>query len=121
MKFLYDYFVFSKQILGKFKAPVLGKEERTSTDKKRERRKKKHLQHKKRVTKQPNTPNTDLIKSKEIQIQSYLEVIAVLIEHRNPLYICNIYVPDSTNLLTLRPQPNHSTAAKTFYIFRGLQ
>lgn len=40
--------------LGKFKAPVLGKEERTSTDKRRERRKKKHLQHKKRVAKESN-------------------------------------------------------------------
>lgn len=43
-----------EEIQRKFKAPVLGKEERTSTDKKRERRKKKHLQHKKRVTKELN-------------------------------------------------------------------
>uniref|UniRef100_A0A2S2NLT8 U3 small nucleolar ribonucleoprotein MPP10 n=1 Tax=Schizaphis graminum TaxID=13262 RepID=A0A2S2NLT8_SCHGA len=41
-----------EEIQRKFKAPVLGKEERTSTDKKRERRKKKHLQHKKRITKE---------------------------------------------------------------------
>ncbi|XP_022180774.1 U3 small nucleolar ribonucleoprotein protein MPP10 [Myzus persicae] len=43
-----------EEIQRKFKAPVLGKEERTSTDKKRERRKKKHLQHKKRITKESN-------------------------------------------------------------------
>ncbi|CAI6346729.1 unnamed protein product [Macrosiphum euphorbiae] len=43
-----------EEIQRKYKAPVLGKEERTSTDKKRERRKKKHLQHKKRVTKESN-------------------------------------------------------------------
>ncbi|CAH1712707.1 unnamed protein product [Aphis gossypii] len=43
-----------EEIQKKFKAPVLGKEERTSTDKKRERRKKKHLQHKKRITKESN-------------------------------------------------------------------
>ncbi|XP_060837338.1 U3 small nucleolar ribonucleoprotein protein MPP10 [Rhopalosiphum padi] len=41
-----------EEIQRKFKAPVLGKEERTSTDKKRERRKKKHLQRKKRITKE---------------------------------------------------------------------
>lgn len=33
---------------------VLGKEERTKTDKRRERRKKKHLQHKKRIAKESN-------------------------------------------------------------------
>uniref|UniRef100_A0A2H8TU56 U3 small nucleolar ribonucleoprotein protein MPP10 n=1 Tax=Melanaphis sacchari TaxID=742174 RepID=A0A2H8TU56_9HEMI len=43
-----------EEIQRKFKAPVLGKEERTSTDKKRERRKKKHLQHKKRIIKESN-------------------------------------------------------------------
>lgn len=41
-------------ILGKFKVPLLGKDERTKTDKKRERRKKKHLQHKKRIMKESN-------------------------------------------------------------------
>jgi len=41
---------------------------------------------------------TNLIKSKVISIQSNLEVITVLIQLKNPLYICNIYVPDSTNL-----------------------
>ncbi|KAL4123427.1 hypothetical protein QTP88_015605 [Uroleucon formosanum] len=41
-----------EEIQRKFKAPILGKEERTSTDRKRERRKKKHLQHKKRITKE---------------------------------------------------------------------
>ncbi|VVC35563.1 U3 small nucleolar ribonucleoprotein complex, subunit Mpp10 [Cinara cedri] len=43
-----------EEIQRKFKAPILGKEERTSTDKRRERRKKKHLQHKKRVAKESN-------------------------------------------------------------------
>lgn len=47
-------FVFFLIILGKFQAPTLGKEERSSTDKKRERRKKKHLQHKKRIFKESN-------------------------------------------------------------------
>lgn len=46
---MYNIFVI---ILGKFQAPMLGKDERTSTDKKRERRKKKHLQHKKRIFKE---------------------------------------------------------------------
>lgn len=40
--------------IGKSKAAVLGKEERTNTDKKRERRKKKHFQHKKRIAKESN-------------------------------------------------------------------
>lgn len=40
--------------LGKSRAQLLGKDERTGTDKKRERRKKKHLQHKKRVAKESN-------------------------------------------------------------------
>jgi len=51
---IYFFYHLTLHILGKFKAPVLGKEERTSTDKKRERRKKKHLQHKKRITKESN-------------------------------------------------------------------
>lgn len=46
--------IFYLKLLGKYKAPLLGKDERTSTDKKRERRKKKHLQHKKRITKESN-------------------------------------------------------------------
>ncbi|XP_050539809.1 U3 small nucleolar ribonucleoprotein protein MPP10-like [Daktulosphaira vitifoliae] len=40
-----------EEIQNKYKAPILGKEERTDTDKKRERRKKKLLQHKKRLIK----------------------------------------------------------------------
>ncbi|KAF0750606.1 Uncharacterized protein FWK35_00023634, partial [Aphis craccivora] len=41
---------------------------------------------------------TNLIKSKEIQIQSNLEVVTVILQLKNPLCICNIYIPDSTNL-----------------------
>ena len=41
---------------------------------------------------------SDLIESTKIHIQSPLEVIAVSIRLKTPLCICNIYLPDSTNL-----------------------
>ncbi|KAE9534168.1 hypothetical protein AGLY_008675 [Aphis glycines] len=40
-----------------------------------------------------------LIESTEISIQSNLEVIAISLHTKNPLCICNIYLPDSSNLL----------------------
>lgn len=46
-------------MLGKYKAPLLGKDERTKTDKRRERRKKKHLQHKKRLAKECNLKESE--------------------------------------------------------------
>jgi exonuclease III len=41
----------------------------------------------------------NLIDSNKIKIQSPLEVIAVSIQLKNPVCRCNIYLPDSTNLL----------------------
>lgn len=41
----------------------------------------------------------NLIDSNEIKIQSPFEVIAVSIQLKNPVCHCNIYLPDSTNLL----------------------
>ena len=41
----------------------------------------------------------NLFESTEIQIHSPLEVIAVSIGLKTPLCLCNIYLPDSTNLL----------------------
>jgi hypothetical protein len=41
----------------------------------------------------------NLIDSNEIKIQSPLEVIAVSIQLKNSVCLCNIYLPDSTNLL----------------------
>lgn len=40
-----------------------------------------------------------LVESTEIPIQSNLEVIAISLHTKNPLCICNIYLPDSSNLL----------------------
>ena len=52
---------------------------------------------------------TNLYKSKEIQIQSHLEVIAILDQLKNPLCVFNIYIPYSTNLhfttLTIQQLP----------------
>lgn len=42
---------------------------------------------------------SNLIQSEEIRIQSPLEAIAVIINIKNPICICNIYIPDSTALL----------------------
>ncbi|VVC43966.1 Endonuclease/exonuclease/phosphatase [Cinara cedri] len=42
---------------------------------------------------------SNLIDSTEIHIQSPLEVITVSLHLKTPLCICNIYLPDSTNLL----------------------
>lgn len=52
MNQLWKNIIINIYFSGKFRASLLGKEERSSTDKKRERRKKKHLQHKKRITKE---------------------------------------------------------------------
>jgi hypothetical protein len=41
----------------------------------------------------------NLFESIEIHIHSPLKVIAISIHLRTPLCICNIYLPDSTNLL----------------------
>lgn len=41
----------------------------------------------------------NLIDSTQIHIQSPLEVIAVTLHLKTPLCLCNIYLPDSTNIL----------------------
>lgn len=43
----------------------------------------------------------NLIDSTEIHIQSPLEVIAISLHLKTPLCICNIYLPDSTNLILI--------------------
>jgi len=60
-----------------------------------------------------------LTKSKEIPIQSPLEVIAVSIHLKNPISFCNIYLTVSTNLLLNYLNNIIRQLPKPYYIFLG--
>jgi len=66
---------------------------------------------------------TNLIQSKETQIQFPLKVIAVLIQFKNPICICNIlvYIPNSTNLLLQYLNQIIQHLINPFFTIRGIQ